>query len=637
MSLNHISSKTKTSFMVVLSITIGIFGASYLWGHLPYGQTSESKVVEANLEASKEEVKPQYSYFTKDLSKKPRVYAEAYIVGDLETGEIILAKNEEQKFPIASVTKLMTALVSSSTGDMETPVLISQKALATEGSNGNFRLNDRIKLSDILYPLLIESSNDAAEAIALSQGREAFMQKMNDVSKEIGLSSTSFEDPSGLSPKNISTTTDLFKLAKHLKEQKPELFAITTNKSHKDGSHSWFSNNQFLKDLGYTGGKSGYTDEALQTVISTFSIPIEGLAEPSQRPIAIVLLRSRDRHKDVANILKYMKSNIAYGEKTLDLAQIIKEPVVPEPEVKEPDFVTLAFAGDIMLDRGVKNSVMKNFGGDYSKLFDNLGILNKSDVVFANLEGTASDQGKDLRNLYSFRMDPSVVPALAGAGINIVSMANNHVGDWGRDAFVDTLARLRENEILYTGGGSNSREAEEPATMEKYGIRLGFLGFSDKGPEYLKATPTSAGILSANNPRFNEIIQNASKQVDYLIVSFHFGEEYQTTHDQRQEDLAHRAVDNGAKIVIGHHPHVMQDTEVYKNSFIAYSLGNFIFDQKFSKNTMEGMLLELKLSKDGSISATKNIVKLSSFFQPDSVVLGKEEKIKFEDNKIITQ
>jgi poly-gamma-glutamate synthesis protein (capsule biosynthesis protein) len=234
-------------------------------------------------------------------------------------------------------------------------------------------------------------------------------------------------------------------------------------------------------------------------------------------------------------------------------------------------------------------------------------------------------------------MDPSVIPALKGAGIDILSVANNHVGDWGREAYIDTLARLKENEILYTGGGSKS-EAETPTIIEKYGIKIGFLGFSDVGPNWMEARTTPnengdieyPGLLLASNPRFDEIVKNASKQVDYLIVSFHFGEEYKATHKARQAELAHKAIDAGAKIVIGSHPHVVEDTEVYKNGYIAYSLGNFIFDQKFSADTMQGMLLELKLGKDGSLTAKKNMVKLNKVFQPDKVILGKEEEVKFK-------
>jgi len=339
-------------------------------------------------------------------------------------------------------------------------------------------------------------------------------------------------------------------------------------------------------------------------------------------------LQSKDRYKDVESILKYLNKNIYYGGEADAGTAWVKEKE-GMPEIKDPDFVTLAFGGDIMLDRGVKNSVNKNFNGDYSALFEKLEILKKSDIVFANLEGPVSDTGKDRGNLYSFRMNPSVAPALKGAGFSVLSVANNHVGDWGREAYIDTLAHLRENEILYTGGGTDMQEAEQPTVIEKYGIKIGYLGFSDVGPEWMKASEDKAGLLLANNPRFDEIIGKASKLVDYLVVSFHFGEEYQTKYNARQEYLAHRAIDAGAKIIIGTHPHVVEDTEVYKNGFIAYSLGNFIFDQGFSENTMQGMLLEIKLWRDGNMSVKKNIVKLNKSFQPDKVIIGKEEKIKF--------
>ncbi len=350
-------------------------------------------------------------------------------------------------------------------------------------------------------------------------------------------------------------------------------------------------------------------------------------------------MRSPDRYRDVKNLAQYLKKNVYYGGEADASRDWVKQKE-GIPDISELDFVTLAFAGDIMLDRGVKNSVMKNFEGDYSALFENLEILKKFDIVFANLEGPASDQGEDGRSLYSFRMDPSVIPALQGSGFSVLSVANNHVGDWGRDAYADTLERLKENEILFTGGGMNKTEAQQPAIFEKNGMKIGYLGFSDTGPEWMKATDTEAGLLLANDLNFSEIIQNAATQVDHLIVSFHWGEEYKTKHNDRQEKLAHEAIDAGAKIVIGHHPHVIQDTEVYSPKsctqsscmgFIAYSLGNFIFDQHFSENTMQGMLLELKLKKDGSLSATKNIVKLSKAFQPEKIIKGKEEKVKFQE------
>jgi len=215
------------------------------------------------------------------------------------------------------------------------------------------------------------------------------------------------------------------------------------------------------------------------------------------------------------------------------------EEKVGAPNIAEPNFVTMAFGGDIMLDRGVRDSVNKNFNGDYSAIFENLDIFKQSDIAFANLEGTASDQGRDIHNLYSFRMDPDVIPTLKGAGVSILSVANNHIGDWGLPAFIDTLSRLKENEIAYTGGGLTKIEAETPTIVEQNGIKIGFIGFSDVGPNNMAVDSANAGILLASDPHFDEIIKNAAGQVDDLVVSFHFGEEYQTKHNARQEYLAH--------------------------------------------------------------------------------------------------
>lgn len=626
--IKNIHPKIKFVFWAILSGIIGVMCVLAIFKAIGYERIPETQNLETPVQQEAIiDTAPKDFYYIKDPNVLPKVSATSYIIGDLDTGEIILKKNEAEKLPIASVSKLMTALTASELPDTDNLATVSKNALKTEGKNGDLHLGEKIKLSDIFYPLLLESSNDAAEVIAEHFGRETFLQKMNQEAQRLDLASTSFEDPSGLSPNNQSTAKDLFTLTGYIKNQKPDILALTTSRSYTNKKHYWYSTNQFLRDEGYSGGKSGYTDEARQTVVSTFSLP---LAEFSPRNIGIVLLHTPDRKKDVESIVRYMRKNVYYGGEADDKSDWVKtkEGV---PEISEPDFVNLAFLGDIMLDRGVKSSVLKNFSGDYSALFENMEDLNKSDIVFANLEGPVSDQGRDLNNLYSFRMDPSVMPALKGAGFSVLSVANNHVGDWGRDAYLDTLAHLKENEILYTGGGVNKADAEAPVIIEKYGTKIGFLGFSDKGPNSMQATTDNAGLLVASNPRFDEIIANAAKQVDDLVVSFHFGEEYQAKHNDRQEYLAHRAIDDGAKLIIGAHPHVVEDFETYKNGFIAYSLGNFIFDQKFSADTMQGMLLEIKLYKNGSLETTKNIVKLNSVFQPEKIIKGKVEKVKFPE------
>ena len=621
----------KNIFLGIFSIAFALFvSASAIgpdWMLNIIEKDTLNKVVPFKEPIPKE--KDIHYYFTNENNEELKVSAKAYLIGDLDTGEVILTKNEKNRYPIASVSKLMTAYVSKEllNEEKEEKALVSKKALETYGKNGDFRVGENLKITDLWYSLLLQSSNDAAEIIAEHFERDSFLQKMNEVASVLELKETSFEDPSGLSRNNQSTVSDLFKFVGYVWQKSNDLFKITTNRSYSIKNHNWSSNNQFLKKTGYLGGKSGYTDPAKQTVVSLFSLP---LSEEENKNIGIVLLQSDDRYKDVEKILAYLAKNIYYGEK-IDTEEVWVQEKAEIPEIKEPDFVTLLFAGDMMLDRGVESSVMKNFNGDFATLFENMEILKEADITFANLEGPASLKGTDSKNLYSFRMAPTIIPALKGAGIGIVSVANNHMGDWGKEAFTDTLDTLEENEIFYVGGGQTRIEAEDPVIIEKYNIKLGFLGFSDVGPDWLKATDAQAGILSAKNPRLVEIINNASNKVDYLIVSFHFGDEYKTVHNQRQEYLAKLAIDSGAKIVIGHHPHVIQDTEVYKNGYIAYSLGNFIFDQGFSENTMKGMLLEMKLGRDGSISIKKNISEQNKQFKPEKLIIGKEEKLLFSD------
>jgi len=295
---------------------------------------------------------------------------------------------------------------------------------------------------------------------------------------------------------------------------------------------------------------------------------------------------------------------------------------------------TIFFVGDMMLTRGVESSVVKNFGGDYSKLFINIPELGNADILFGNLEGDVSDVGNNVGSKYSFRMNPEVLPVLKNAGFDIVSFANNHVGDWNMSAFKDTLSGLNDAGILKTGAGINKADAENPTIIEKNGIKFGFLGFTDVGPDWLKAGADTPGILLASDPNLGEIIKNAKTKCDVLIVSFHFGEEYKLVHNTRQESLAHKAIDSGADMIIGTHPHVMEDIEEYNGKPIVYSLGNFIFDQYFSKDTMRGMLYEATFDGKNLVGTEKKIITLNRNYQPEGIF--SLEEINKKDNKTET-
>jgi len=302
-------------------------------------------------------------------------------------------------------------------------------------------------------------------------------------------------------------------------------------------------------------------------------------------------------------------------------------PSLPAPSVAPTQSigVELGFVGDIMLDRGVLQSVEKNFNGDFRHLFDNLAFLKDYDILFGNLEGPVSLSGQNVGSKWSFRMKPVVTEVLAEAGFDILSLANNHMGDWASEAMLDTLDYLKMTDVMFTGAGANLAAVKKPTIIKKNGLRIGFLAFSDVGPAWLAAKENTPGILIIRD-NYKDIIKNAAENVDILIVSMHWGEEYKTRSNTREQTLGHGAIEAGAKIVIGHHPHVIQEIERYRGGLIAYSLGNFIFDQYFSEETMRGKLLELKLAKNpftqkADITETKEkLIKLNKFFQPAEII-----------------
>ncbi len=275
--------------------------------------------------------------------------------------------------------------------------------------------------------------------------------------------------------------------------------------------------------------------------------------------------------------------------------------------------IKLLFVGDIMMTRSVEEKIKdlnKKFIFPFLNILD---YLKTFDYVIANLEGPISDKGTKVGNKYSFRMKPEVAEALSKANIKIVNLANNHIFDYGKIAFEDTLKNLEKNNIKYFGN------SYEPLIIEKEGIKIGFLGFSDF-LKHLEVRENKIGIAVANN-NLSEIIRKAKEKVDILIVSFHWGEEYQELSNERQRKLAKIAIDSGADLVIGHHPHVIQDIEKYKDKFIFYSLGNFIFDQNFSKETMIGGGVEVYIKTQTNSDYTRSAPEQSTVRgSPESVL-----------------
>lgn len=287
-----------------------------------------------------------------------------------------------------------------------------------------------------------------------------------------------------------------------------------------------------------------------------------------------------------------------------------------------PKTAHLLFVGDLMVDRGVENSVKNNMGGDFGNLFANIGtFLKNADGVFLNLEGPVTAKGPNVGSRFSFAMDEKILPALVANNVRMVSFANNHVGDRSVTGFTNTLTNLEKNNLSFTGAGKNITEASTVKIQEINGIKIGFIGCSDVGPDWLAATETSAGQLLCSNKNLAKIITDAKTQVDFLVFSAHWGVEYHP-RTTRQQIIAHAVIDAGADMVIGHHPHVIQATEWYKDKFIAYSLGNFIFDQYFSDPTMQGLMVDAIITPNEKTVVKLHVIELAkdgNKYQPASI------------------
>lgn len=288
---------------------------------------------------------------------------------------------------------------------------------------------------------------------------------------------------------------------------------------------------------------------------------------------------------------------------------------------------SLIFVGDIMLSRSVQKQIERN-GNDYSFPFASSSeFLKSSDFTFGNLEGPISDQGKDQGSIYSFRSNPRVVEGLISAGFDVVSLANNHIWDWGKEALKDTINILKNNKIMPVGAGINYQDANNEKMLvisngslgEK--TRIGFLAFTNLYPKSLIATEDSPGISNFDIENIkNQILKiKEGKSADLVVVSVHWGEEYQQQSNMLQQSIAHQLIDAGADIIIGHHPHVIQEVEQYKGKWVFYSLGNFIFDQNFSKETMEGLVAKVTLVRDTIEKVDFYKSKLNRQYQIESI------------------
>lgn len=230
--------------------------------------------------------------------------------------------------------------------------------------------------------------------------------------------------------------------------------------------------------------------------------------------------------------------------------------------------------------------------------FQNIKEVFFGDVLlFGNLESALSNKGKPIEKRVLIKMNPSKVDHLTNAGFDIVNIANNHIMDYGKIGLRDTIDILDKKNIKFIGAGKNINDAVNPVIFQRNGFKIGFIGFTEIG---IMATENRDGCAPLNKELLLTLLPKLRKEVDILIISLHWGVEYVFYPSPNQQKIARFLIDNGADLVIGHHPHVIQGIEKYKNKFIFYSLGNCNFGTEQDKNyngTNVGVILSIKFSK----------------------------------------
>lgn len=288
------------------------------------------------------------------------------------------------------------------------------------------------------------------------------------------------------------------------------------------------------------------------------------------------------------------------------------------------DGVSLLFVGDIMLDRGVAYVAKKNTDPNFTFL-KSAADLQSADLTIGNLEGPVSSGGVRSGSIYSFRFDPKVVASLQYAGFDVLSLANNHIFDYGRVALRDTITNLRVAGISSAGAGVDYKEANAPAIREVNGEKFAFLSYTNLYPSSLKASTTRPGISDLNSFLVAELIKDLKNQNIFVTILLHWGDEYKKEPNKNQRKLAKILSDAGADLIIGNHPHVTQGVEKIGDTWVAWSLGNFVFDQSFSKDTMQSIALGVVV-QDGKIAKVLKVpVVLNKFYQPELKILESSE------------
>jgi poly-gamma-glutamate synthesis protein (capsule biosynthesis protein) len=270
--------------------------------------------------------------------------------------------------------------------------------------------------------------------------------------------------------------------------------------------------------------------------------------------------------------------------------------------------VTLVFAGDIVLDDSAGQLIQQ--GGD--PFADFAEVFGAADIRLANLECVVATTGSAGEKNYTFRAHPRTLPVLK-RHFDALGLANNHSGDFGRGAFAEMLGLLNNAQLGQFGGGHNLSEAHTPLIIERKGLRIALLGYSEFMPRSFEADYNAPGVAWSEDEQVVADIRKARSvyRADLVIPIMHWGWENELTSNARQRQLAQLMIDAGADAVIGGHPHVTQEIAHYQGKPIIYSVGNFVMKETDNNNQRRGWVLRLQLDKLGVLGFDTRVAQIS--------------------------
>ncbi len=248
---------------------------------------------------------PEYNIDETAKVELAQLPVSAFAIFDVETGEVLVSDNEETSLPIASVTKLVTAAVVIDNLDLDLAATITANDVATEGEAGKLRIGQKYSYRELLLPLLLESSNDAATVFERLT-ENGVVEDMNALVDDLGASQTAFADASGLSAENVSTAEDLALIVTHLYKHQPHVFDITKLSQYVGPYTGWVNNNPVINSGGYLGGKHGYTHAANRTIVAVF----EESFGNTTRNIGYIVLGSDDLKSDIRTLRQFTSESI---------------------------------------------------------------------------------------------------------------------------------------------------------------------------------------------------------------------------------------------------------------------------------------------------------------------------------------